>query len=264
MTYGRMIIYTIETNYSSTEINAAFEASFAGSSGSGSVDYTEVFSSSSIKALIIGGSGESAANTVTNPSEVYEYISAGGNYSKDSPGAPLSYKLRYIKNNAVARVVLSSEYFVRSCDLAWPKFSIELKSIKCVSCQDGDGSAGEVYGQIWGYVKVNNKEVSPRVDWNKNRNQYERIGKGKTASIGQVKIVELYRPDYDVDHVLMGGKMREHDAGETIFGDTDPDDDFGDISPGNIKLLKDIKYVETPYTLDFGEVEVNFVLRRLK
>ena len=141
VTYGRMIIYTIETNYSSTEINAAFEASFAGNSGSVDTKYKEVFTSSSIKALVIGGSGESASNTVSSPRDVYDYISTGGNYSRDSPGAALSYKLRYLKNNAVARVVLSSEYFVRSCDLAWPKFSIELKSIECVSCQDGNGSA---------------------------------------------------------------------------------------------------------------------------
>jgi thiol-activated cytolysin len=264
VTYGRMILYTIESNYSKTEIDAAFSASFA--SGGGTIDakYEKVISESSIKALVIGGSGDTASKTVNGPLQVYEYISTGGNYSKDSPGAPLSYKLRFIKNNAVARVVLSTEYFIRTCDLAYPVYSIELQSIACVSCQDGDGSPGEVYGRIWGYVRIDGKETGDRVDWNKNRSHYVSIGKGKSATIGITKITELYRPNYDVDNVLMGGKMYESDAGGTPFGDTDPDDNFGEINPGNVVYLKDIPYGGMSYALDFGEVKANFFLKRLK
>ena len=106
---------------------------------------------------------------------------------------------------------------------------------------------------------MSGKEVAPRVDWNHSKeSQYVSIKKGKSKTIGLSKIVELYRPDYDVDHVLMGGRMRESDASP------DKDDNFGDISPGQTKLLKEIKYGDTPHTLDFGEVKVHFNLRRLK
>ncbi len=260
VTYGRMIIYTIESNYSKTEIDAAFSASFVSGGGSIEASYEKVISESIIKALVIGGSGETASKTINGPGQVYEYISTGGNYSKDSPGAPLSYKLRFIKNNAIARVVLSSEYFVRTCDLAYPVYSIELQSIYCASCQDGDGSAGEVYGRIWGYIRIDGKEFGDRVDWNKDRDHNISIAKGKSGSIGITKTTELYRPNYDVDNILMGGRMYERDAG----GVFDPDDNFGEINPGKVIYLKDIPYGGIPYALDFGEVKVNFFLKRLK
>ncbi len=259
VTYGRMILYTVETNYSRTEIKAAFDASFASGGGSIDADYEKVLAESNIKALIIGGSGDDAAQTVSGPSDVYEYISSGGNYSKDSPGAPLSYKLRFLKDNAVARVVLSSEYFVRTCDIAYPIYRIELKSITCVSCQDGNGSAGEVYGHIWTYVRNgSNDRVGNRLDWNKDEDHYVSIAKGKSSNIGMSLTTELYKPDYQTFHVLMGGKMRESDVSP------DADENFGDINPGEVLSLNKIPYSGIDYALDFGEVKVNFRLTRLK
>lgn len=40
---------------------------------------------------------------------------AGGNYSADSPGAPLAYTLRYLCDNSIAKIALAAEYTVREC-----------------------------------------------------------------------------------------------------------------------------------------------------
>lgn len=258
VTYGRMIIYTIESNYSKVEVDAAFSASFSSSDGTIDAKYEKVINSSSIKALVIGGSGSSAAQTVNGPQEVYNYISEGGNYSKDSPGAPLSYKLRYIKNNAVARVVLASEYFVRSCDLAYPVYEITLDRIYCGSCADGIDGDGEVYGKLWTYARVNGKQKGNKITWEKKSGSAISIKKKASYSIKKVITSELYRPNYDVDDVLFGGRMFEKD------GVGNPDDKLGEISPGNTVRLKDIPYTGMEVSLKYSQVTVYFKLRRLK
>ena len=260
VTYGRMIIYTVETNYSKTEIDAAFSASFSSSDGTIDAKYEKVINESSIKALVIGGSGESASQTVSGPKQVFEYIATGGNYSKESPGAPLSYKLRYIKNNAVARVVLSTEYFVRSCDLAYPVYEVSIDRIYCSSCADGTNGVGEVFGSLWGYTRIDGERVGSSASWSKNRKSAVSIGSKKSKSIGISVITELYRPNYDVDDVLMGGRMTERDQGNFL----DPDDNLGEISPGKTLKLKEIPYGGREFTLDFGQVKVYFKVKRLK
>lgn len=112
--YGRMIFYTVESNESLTNVQAAFNASFASADANGNVEYQNIINSSKIEALVIGGSGADAAGAIAGPAGVYEYITNGGNYSSDSPAAPLSYTLRFIRNDfPVTRIVLSSEYNIK-------------------------------------------------------------------------------------------------------------------------------------------------------
>ena len=62
MAYGRMVLYTIESNSTSSEINAAFNASFSSGGGSIAGSHQKVINESSIKALVIGGSGASCSS----------------------------------------------------------------------------------------------------------------------------------------------------------------------------------------------------------
>ena len=261
VTYGRMIIYTIETNYSKTDIHAAFDASFASNDGSIDAENQKIINESEIKALVIGGSGASASQTISGPEEVFDYITEGGDYSKESPGAPLSYKLRYLKNNAVARVVLSTEYSVRKCDVAYPVYSIEMDRIECTGCHDGDGSAGEIYGSIYGRIYVGGNYITPGTTWSYSRNSYFSLGKNASENTDIFATVTLDHPDYSTDYFRMHGSLDERDAGETPFGDTDPDDDFG--SADRRILLEDINS-NSDYVLDFGEVKAWFTIKRLK
>ena len=150
VTYGRMVMYTVESESSLKDVETAFNAAIeAGSKEwefTPDVDSKEILENSSIKALIIGGSGASAAQTIgyDELSKIYDFIAEGGNYSQDSPDSPLSYKLSYVKEGfPAANVVLTTEYQVRNCDVAYPEFLVAIKSIS--SSQPYDI---ELYGNI--------------------------------------------------------------------------------------------------------------------
>ena len=258
VTYGRMVIYTIESNYTKTEVDAAFKASFGSSDGSVDAKYAKLISESDVEALVIGGSGSDAAQTVNGPADVYAYISNGGDYSKDSPGAPLSYKLRYLKQGTpVARVILSSEYPVRQCDLAYPAFSIELDYLQCTGCEDGNGSEAELFGRLTATLYSNGVQKGGKVAWDYKEGSTYQLKKGEKRFANlTVPPIELYKPDYDADHVSIGGRLQEDDAWP------DANDDFGSAS--DKILLKNIPYEGRTFIVDFGEVKVGYYLKRLK
>lgn len=253
--YGRMVLYTVETNRSFTEVNAAFSAAFASGDGSIATQYQQTIASSNIKAVVIGGSAATAAQIINGPAEVYNYIAEGGNYSKESPGAPLSYKLRYLKaGTPIARVVLASEYAVRTCDLAYPKYRIKINSLKCNDCPEvGDP---EIYGRITGRAYVNGSAVGAKAEWKKSRDNAWEIHEGQEYGLGLSADVELYRPDYNADYIKVDGWLKERDAGD--------DDDLG--ADSHIVALKDIQLNIPVYgMLTFsGNVDVKYTLERLR
>ena len=64
ITYGRMVIFTFESTYSSEELGAALEFAYRGGvdvSGQVSVTYKDIISNSKITAYILGGTYAKAA-----------------------------------------------------------------------------------------------------------------------------------------------------------------------------------------------------------
>jgi len=113
ITYGRMALFSFESEDKSTDVNAAISAAFWGFRGSISSEYENILQSSTIKATIIGGSGASAVAAIDGFEGIKDYILTGGNYDKNTGAAPLSYKLRHLKDNSVGNIILSSEYTIR-------------------------------------------------------------------------------------------------------------------------------------------------------
>jgi hypothetical protein len=75
-----------------------------------------------------------------------QYIQNGGNYSSDSPGAPIAYKLAYL-DNSVAEMAFTTDYAERTCTKNRADLHVDLKSIKHVSGGDvGDNI--EFYGYV--------------------------------------------------------------------------------------------------------------------
>src|SRR6185369_51613 len=92
VTYGRMVVFTFESKYSSEEMSAALDFAYSGGvdiSGDVSVTYKDILSKSKITAFILGGSGGVAAQTIDSYDALIDFIKQGGNYSADSPGAPI-------------------------------------------------------------------------------------------------------------------------------------------------------------------------------
>ena len=152
ITYGRMIVFTFESAYSAEELGAALSFVYEGGaevSGDVSVTYSDIVASARITAYILGGSGGDAARAVDSYEALIELIHSGGDYSRQSPGMPIAYKLAYLADNAPGRISLTEDYQVRDCVRVGQKIKVTLLGIEV---EDDGGDAGddlEVYGQVW-------------------------------------------------------------------------------------------------------------------
>ena len=152
VTYGRMALFTFESEYSAKEIKAAIDATFKSKLGNETgveidTEYKTRIESSKMNAIILGGAGSSGVKAIHGIEGLTEYIEEGGDYSKDSPGAPLSYKMRYLRDNSIAKIVLTSEYNVRNCGLnIW---KILLSKINADEADvDDEDNVCELYGEV--------------------------------------------------------------------------------------------------------------------
>ena len=152
VTYGRMVLFTFESQYSAEEMSAALDFAYSGGvdvKGDVSVTYKDIISQSKITAFILGGDAGSASQTIDSYDALINFIKTGGNYSRQSPGAPIAYKLSYLKDNSPARMSFTTDYEVRECTRVSQQVQVTLKSIICDSASDGIGDHTlEVYGQI--------------------------------------------------------------------------------------------------------------------
>jgi thiol-activated cytolysin len=151
ISYGRMVLFTFESEYSAEEMGAALEFAYSGGydvSGQVSVTYKDILSKSKITAFILGGNAATAVTTIDSYDKLMEFIKSGGNYSKESPGAPIAYKLNYLKDNSPARMSYTTDYDLKTCSRVSQKVRVVLNSIFVDSAGGDAGSDLELYGNI--------------------------------------------------------------------------------------------------------------------
>lgn len=115
--YGRRILVAFQSMDTRQSLHAAVKATadILKIGGSADAGTQKAISRSTMKAVIIGGSGDAAATAVTNGIDgIKALIASGGNYSKDSPGAPIGYNLAYLDNTPV-KAVVSTDYVDTTC-----------------------------------------------------------------------------------------------------------------------------------------------------
>ena len=151
VTYGRMIVFTFESAYSSTELGAALDFAYSGGvdvKGDVSVTYKDILSRSNITAFILGGDAGTAVKTIDSYEALIDFIKSGGNYARESPGAPIAYKLAYLKDNSPARMSFTTDYEVKDCVRVAQKIKVTLSSI-AVDDVGGDlGGDLEIFGTV--------------------------------------------------------------------------------------------------------------------
>ena len=152
ITYGRMVLFTFESEYSAEEMGAALEFAYSGGydvSGQVSVTYKDILSKSKITAFILGGNAMTAVQTIDSYEKLIDFIKSGGNYSRESPGAPIAYKLNYLKDNSPARMSLTTDYELKQCTRVSQKVRVVLNAIY-VDDDGGDAGGGdlELYGNV--------------------------------------------------------------------------------------------------------------------
>jgi len=151
VTYGRLVLFTFESQYSSEEMSAALDFAYSGGvdvSGNVSISYKDMISQSKITAFILGGDAGTAVQTIDSYDALKNFIKTGGNYSRQSPGAPIAYKLSYLKDNTPARMSFTTDYEVKDCVRVSQQVKVTLRSIAVDDAGGDPGSDLELYGQI--------------------------------------------------------------------------------------------------------------------
>ena len=125
VSYGRIIMVRMETTNTDTSISLDAVLEYAGGvSGTGTVNstYDEVLKNSSLTVVTIGGNAEvaseaiSSANITEGPGSLNSVIT-GENavYSRNNPGVPIAYSIRYLKDNTFAKMGYVTDYRIENC-----------------------------------------------------------------------------------------------------------------------------------------------------
>ncbi len=196
ITYGRMVVFTFESDYSAEELGAALEFAYKGGadvSGNVSVTYKDIVSRSTITAYILGGSAGDAAESIDSYEGLMEFIKTGGNYSRQSPGAPIAYKLSYLADNSPARMSYSEEYQLDECVRVSQKIKVTLDGITAEATGDDGDETVELYGTI---RAIANNEVTL---FSRGTDQLFQVGLGETLAPGVEAILDVTpQPDNSI------------------------------------------------------------------
>lgn len=224
VSYGRMILFTFESTHSTEELGAALKFAYKGGadvSGDVSVTYKEMLSSSKITAFILGGSGGDAAKSIDSYEKLMDLIRGGGNYSKDSPGSPIAYSLRYLKDNSPAAMAFTSDYSVSRCERVGQKVHVTLRSIKVESAGTLEGGELELFGSVT-VSATGGGQTNPVKDlFRKPPTAYVTIKEGQSFPTTGVAGETI------VDVTPKPGNAIELTVDLTEFDTSDPNDVFG-------------------------------------
>ncbi|MBS9463027.1 thiol-activated cytolysin family protein [Flagellimonas sp. 389] len=268
VTYGRMVLYTVESESSITDVETAFNAAIdaGGREGGFELDIKskEILEKSNIKALIIGGSGASAAQTIGGDSlsKIYDFIAEDGNYSQDSPGSPLSYKLSYVKEGfPAANVVLATEYQARNCDVAYPEYLATIVNITGTQASDTEVN-GKLRVKMWvggERLDINDNGIDDGKTWSVDTDNFVDVQDNKTHTINESYTFKPYRPNMATDYVECSGELYDWNG---IFGN----ESLGNAGGINAVILDSLKLnvPDTTY-LNFKKgITAQFIITRKK
>jgi thiol-activated cytolysin len=219
--YGRQVIFTFESDLAKSELSAALDFVYKGGaeiSGQTSLTHQEVLSHTHTTAFILGGdAGEAAMVALGNYDALKQFIANGGNYTKDSPGAAIAYKLSYVRDHKPVQISYASDYTQHTCARVTQKLRVVFESIKVDDAGGDSGGDLEIYGTV---TAVGNTRMT-LANWTSG--QYKRIAAGGT-----------YPPSGTIGEVILPVKPAAGQAAKietTLFeSDADyvnPDDPFG-------------------------------------
>jgi thiol-activated cytolysin len=251
VTYGRLVLFTFESQYSAEEMSAALDFAYAGGvdvRGDVSVTYKDIISQSKITAFILGGDAGAAVQTIDSYDSLITFIKTGGNYSRQSPGAPIAYKLSYLKDNSPARMSFTTDYEVKECVRVSQRIRVTLQSIAVDSAGGDAGSDLELYGLIT--AEGSNLQTM----FSKDSDHYVQIHEGSLFG-ADAPIAEAV-----IDVSPRAGQAIRLHAHLTDEDTLSPDDNIGDdvmVNPFETGWRKDVTMTLTG---DGARVRVNFSL----
>lgn len=253
--YGRVAYFCMESEERGDSVKANLEVAIKAGVADGalSTDFTSNSYTKNMKisGTIIGGSGEDAVQSVEGMDGLLAYIKKGGNYSQDSPGAPVAFTLTRLSNNEIFNVVNGTEFVARECKstnaAVVPKYFYGIK---------GDNN---VYGTITAQLGYSDGLVgSPIYLYNRTRDKYTTVVNGKNKDLSSDDPYS-FKIDYSrIDNAYIQININLKDFDETCRCNKMNDDTY--ISVSKKYFLKDFS---TLYRDEFDQ-DGNIVINDIK
>lgn len=152
VSYGRMLIFTISSKASKSEIQAALKGIYKNVLFKSDLalqdKYKKIINESKIKVISFGGESDQAIQLIKT-GQLNEYFNQS---PKLDSFVPLSYVIRNIKDNSIAKISETTRYSTQECSAlpvkSW-KVRLSFEKIKAYDTSDFNG------GEIYGALKVN-------------------------------------------------------------------------------------------------------------
>lgn len=257
VSYGRLALFSFESSEDLSKLKAAVNYSCSGivADGGANVEaaYKDLLNNSTIKATIIGGSGATAVSSVQGFEGLKIYLLSGGNYDQNSPGAPVSYKLRYLKDNSVMPVVSAAQYQTVEQYTAQYNYQVQQFHLICDEVDDAGGN-----GEFYGWCKVRAYTNGVAVPGFRNGfPQDETVWSIDELWANSNPLGAGDRKDFTDSGITFTINHSELDAAQLVVeGYLMEDDDFGDDFLGQYAVTNQLSLIqlEQPlYMTNFGE-----------
>ena len=151
--YGRMLLLRLESSDSESVVEGALSVALKkfGGEVSAEVDAStkEVLNTSKLTLFAVGGSADDVLRIASGGFEdLQEYFSKGANFTPSSPGVPISYTARYLRDSQAAKVAYATDYATVSCHPKANKIRLRVDSICFNNNGDGRGRGRNDY-EVW-------------------------------------------------------------------------------------------------------------------
>lgn len=139
VSYGRMVFFVAESSHDALEVKTALSVAVRGGPANvklaSGLTHAEVLERSRVYYYVIGGSADLALAPIKagDPAKMFEAVKnfianrESANFSAKSPGAPIAYTLRYLKDRTVAKMSFTAAYDKKDCDWEYPTLEPKTK-----------------------------------------------------------------------------------------------------------------------------------------
>jgi thiol-activated cytolysin len=212
VTYGRMYVFKLTAKKTFDELKAA--AAVSHRFVSGNVDANaeqqirEQFSSIQVQFLALGADSEEAVEAIAT-NDFFKLLKSGATGGgENSPGEPISYSIRYLKNDDVAKVGFTTDYSITECIPLSLKVKVTFSNFRILEdCDSGWDGKGDF---VW-WFGANGERI---VDNGSERN----LGGGEEIGIGASR--EFILPKKRGAQIIVQGEIKDNDgaSGPDIMG----------------------------------------------
>ena len=113
ISYGRILIFSFTSTASETDINATLNIMYNGGEFGGDMEakYQEILQTAQIRVVTVGGDANQALALIRS-NDLAQY------FAEDAPlstAKPISYTIRHLKDNVIAKVAEATDYNLTSC-----------------------------------------------------------------------------------------------------------------------------------------------------